>query len=103
MKKTFTKEELQEFLNELTLVRTRYRLVKEEQMPKGFFTSRDLAMKYNIVQRVSQRWISDSVARNELEVRFARRKTGVFVRKVPIYKFKTKKDEKSFKSRIKRQ
>jgi len=91
------------FLNELSNLRgfkSRYRAVKEEPMPNGFFSSADLAKKYNTVQRVTQRWISESIQRNELEIRFVRRSTnGVFVRKIPVYKFKTKANAKSFKSR----
>ena len=102
MKKTFTTRELREFINELTLVKPRYQKVREEQMPKGFFSSRDMAKKYGTVHRATQSLISDALARNELEVRFVRRRTnGVFVRKIPVYKFKTKAYEKSFKSRIK--
>lgn len=96
-----SKEKLSQFLNELS-VRTRYNPVKEEPMPKGFFSSAGLAKKYSTVQRVSQRWISEMMSDGILEVRFVRTKTnGVFVKKIPVYKFKRKADEKSFKSRFK--
>ena len=101
MKKTFTTQELEEFINELAH-RPRYGRVKEEQMPKGFFSSLDMAKQYNTVLRVSQRWISQLLMEGKLEVKFVRRKqNGVFVRKIPVYKFKTKAYEKSFKSRLK--
>jgi hypothetical protein len=102
MKKTFSKSDFQEFLNEMSAhgSNSRYRPVKEEPMPKGFFTSREMAKSYDTVHRVSQRWISELLSLGKLEVRFVRRKTnGVFVKKIPVYKFKTKADEKSFKSR----
>lgn len=100
--KTFTKEELREFMEELN-TSNRYVRAKEEPMPKGFFSSSDLAKKYNIAQRVSQRWLSESLAKNELEVKFVRRRASVVaVRRIPVYKFKSKADEKSFKSRHKR-
>ncbi len=91
-----------EFVNELN-VRHRYKPVKEEPMPKGFFSSAEMAKKYDTVQRVSQRWISFLMSMNALKVRFVRRKiNGVFVKKIPVYKFKQKADEKEFKSRLKR-
>jgi len=91
-----------EFLSELHAP-NRYIPVKEEPMPKGFFSSADLAKKYNTVQRVSQGWIALAMSMNALEVRFVRRRTnGVFVKKIPVYKFKHKSDEKEFKSRLKR-
>lgn len=97
MKKT----ELIQFVNELN-VRHRYRTMTEEPMPKGFFSSAELAKQYDTVQRVSQRWISQLMSEGKLEVRFVRRKTnGVFVKKIPVYKFKTKAYEKSFKSGLK--
>jgi hypothetical protein len=91
-----------EFVNELN-IRHRYNPVKEEPMPKGFFSSAEMAKKYDTVQRVSQRWISFLMGANALEVRFVRRRiNGVFVKKIPVYKFKHKADEKEFKSRLKR-
>jgi hypothetical protein len=91
-----------ELVNELN-IRHRYKPVKEEPMPKGFFSSAEMAKKYNTVQRVSQRWISFMMGANALEVRFVRRRiNGVFVKKIPVYKFKHKADEKEFKSRLKR-
>lgn len=90
-----------EFVNELN-VRNRYKRLKEEPMPKGFFSSAEMAKKYDTVQRVSQRWISFLMSMNALEVRFVRRKTNaLFVKKIPVYKFKHKADEKEFKSRLK--
>lgn len=90
-----------EFVNELN-VRHRYKRLEEEPMPKGFFSSAEMARKYDTVQRVSQRWISFLMSMNALEVRFVRRKTnGLFVKKIPVYKFKHKADEKEFKSRLK--
>ena len=42
------------------------------------------------------------MANGKLDVLFVRRKTnGVFVKKIPVYKFKTKAYEKSFKSGLK--
>jgi hypothetical protein len=91
-----------ELVNELN-IRHRYKPVKEEPMPKGFFSSAEMAKKYDTVQRVSQRWISFLMGANALEVRFVRRRiNGVFVKKIPVYKFKHKADEKEFKSRLKR-
>jgi hypothetical protein len=85
------------FVNEMNSFQ-RYKPVKEEPMPKGFFSSRELAKQYDIVQRVSQKWISQLMADGKLEVLFIRRKiNGVFVKKIPVYKFKTKAYEKSFK------
>lgn len=102
MKTKLAKGAEKKFLNELTSSRTRYRPVKEEDMPSGFFSTASLAKKYGIAHRVSQRWVSESLSLKELEVRFVRRKTNeFFVRKIPVYKFKTKTDEKSFKSRHK--
>lgn len=90
-----------EFVNELN-VRHRYKPVKEEPMPKGFFSSAEMAKQYDTVQRVSQRWISRLMSDGHLEVRFVRRKiNGVFVKKIPVYKFKKKTYEKSFKSGLK--
>jgi len=89
------------FVNELK-VRQRYSPVQEETMPKGFFSSADMAKQYSTVQRVSQRWLSQLMAEGKMEVRFVRRKiNGVFVKKIPVYKFKTKAYEKSFKSGLK--
>lgn len=91
-----------EFVNELN-VRFRYERLKEEPMPKGFFSSAEMAKQYDTVQRVSQRWISFLMSMNALEVKFVRRKSnGLFVKKIPVYKFKRKADEKEFKSRLKR-
>lgn len=90
-----------EFVNELN-VRHRYKPVKEEPMPTGFFSSAEMAKQYDTVQRVSQRWISRLMSDGHLEVRFVRRKiNGVFVKKIPVYKFKKKTYEKSFKSGLK--
>ena len=90
------------FVNEMNSFQ-RYKPVKEEPMPKGFFSSRELASQCDIVHRVSQRWISQMMEMNALEVRFVRRKiNGVFIKKIPVYKFKHKSDEKEFKSRLKR-
>ena len=98
------KLKFREFINELVASKSvRSDKVREEQMPSGFFSSADLAKQFNTVQRVSQKWISESLGMGELEVRFARRKTnGIFIKKIPIYKFKTKAYEKSFKGRHKR-
>lgn len=89
------------FVNELK-VRQRYAPVQEETMPKGFFSSAEMAKQYGTVQRVSQRWLSQLMSEGKMEVRFVRRKiNGVFVKKIPVYKFKTKSYEKSFKSGLK--
>lgn len=89
------------FINEMNSCR-RYKPVTEEPMPKGYFSSRELARQYGTVQRVSQKWISELMANGKLDVLFVRRKTnGVFVKKIPVYKFKTKAYEKSFKSGLK--
>lgn len=89
------------FVNEMNSFQ-RYKPVTEEPMPKGFFSSRELASQYDTVHRVSQRWISQLMADGKLEVLFVRRKiNGVFVKKIPVYKFKTKAYEKSFKSGLK--
>jgi hypothetical protein len=102
MKKNLTKDGLALLLNELSSMKSRYRRVKEETMPTGFFSTAELAKQYDTVQRVTQRWVSESLSLGELEVRFVRMNTnGVFIRKTPVYKFKTKKHEKSFKSRHK--
>ena len=104
MKKNLTKDGLALLLNELSSMKSRYRRVKEETMPNGFFSTADLAKRYGTVQRVTQKWVSESLSLGELEVRFVRRNTnGVFVKKIPVYKFKTKKHEKSFKGRHKRE
>jgi hypothetical protein len=98
-----TKTKFSQFINELLAEKAfRYKKVKEESMPTGFFSSADLAKRCNIAHRVSQRWISEGLSLGELEVRFSRRKINdLFVKKIPIYKFKTKADEKSFKGRHK--
>lgn len=95
------KVNLTQLMNEMN-VRHQCRLMQEEKMPKGFFSSAEMARQYDTVQRVSQRWISQLMSEGKLEVQFVRRKTnGVFVKKIPVYKFKTKAYEKSFKSRFK--
>ncbi len=102
--KNLTKDGLAVLMNELTSMKSRYRPVREEKRPTGFFSTAEIAKRYNIAHRVSQRWVSESLSLGELEVKFVRINTnGVFVRKSPVYKFKTKKDEKSFKSRHKRE
>ncbi len=102
MKKNLTKEGLAVLMNELTAMKSRYRPVQEEKRPTGFFSTAEMAKKYGIAHRVMQRWVSESVSLGEMEVRFVRRKTnGWFVRKSPVYKFKTKAHAKSFKSRHK--
>jgi hypothetical protein len=102
MRKNLTKEGLGVLLNELTAMKSRYRPVKEEKMPTGFFSTAEMAKKYGIAHRVMQKWVSESLSLKELEVRFVRRRTNEwFVRKIPVYKFKTKADAKSFKSRHK--
>lgn len=96
-----SKADYKVFINEMNSYQ-RYRPVTEEPMPKGFFSSRELASQCGTVHRVSQRWISQLMADGKLEVRFVRRKiNGVFVKKIPVYKFKTKAYEKSFKSGLK--
>lgn len=98
-----TKTKFREFINEINSFRNRYIPVKEEPMPKGFFSSAEMARQYNTVQRVSQRWISELMSDGKLEVKFVRRKINeVFIKKIPVYKFKTKAYEKSFKSGLKR-
>lgn len=95
------KTDFNRFINELRADR-RYIPVKEEKMPAGFFSSAEVARRYDIAQRVSQKLIADLMSKGKLEVRFVRRKTnGVFTKKIPVYKFKLKSDEKSFKSRLK--
>jgi hypothetical protein len=96
------KTDFNRFINELKGDR-RYKPVTEEEMPKGFFSSAELARSYGIVQRVSQKWISELMAEEKMEVLFVRRKiNGTFIKKIPVYKFKNKSDEKEFKSRHKR-
>jgi|LauGreDrversion4_2_1035121.scaffolds.fasta_scaffold03055_5 hypothetical protein len=98
-----TKTKFREFINEINSYRNRYIPVKEETMPKGFFSSAEMAKQYNTVHRVSQRWISELMSEGKLEVLFVRRTINkVFVKRIPVYKFKTKAYEKSFKSRLKR-
>jgi hypothetical protein len=95
------KTDFNHFINELKGDR-RYTPVTEEKMPTGFFSSAELAKSYNTVQRVSQRWISELMSEEKMTVLFVRRKiNGTFVKKIPVYKFKKKSDEKEFKSRHK--
>jgi len=102
MKHTFTKIELNRFLNEMT-TRSRYRKVTEEPLKKGYFSSRDISIKYDIVQRIVQRKLNALLEKGRLDVVMARRRVSpIVIRNVPCYKFKFKSDEKSFKSHAKR-
>lgn len=99
---TFTKKELQKFLNEMT-VRSRYRRVTEEPLKKGYYTSKDISIKYDIVQRIVQRMLSDLLQKGRLDYIMARRKVSpIAIKLVPCYKFKFKSDEASFKGYNKR-
>lgn len=99
---TFTKSELQNFLNEIT-VRSKYRKVSEEPLKKGYLTSKDISTKYGIVHRIVQRKLSELLEKGRLDMVMARRKVSpLVIRNVPCYKFKFKSDEKSFKGYIKR-
>jgi hypothetical protein len=76
--------------------------MEEEPLPKGFFSSKDIARKYATHHRRVQYLISELMFQKRLFVQFVRRKTnGLFVKRIPVYKFKNKTDEKSFKSRLK--
>lgn len=89
---------LQNFLNELSATKVRYRKVTEEPTPKGYLSSKELARKFEMNHRVCQRKISEYLADEKLEVVWARKRISVLaVRKVPCYKFKKKSYEKSFK------
>jgi hypothetical protein len=102
MKRLFTKKEWRNFLNELTVVKNRYRPVEEEAVPKGYYSSSEMALKYKKNHRVCQRLINEHLKQGKLSVIWARRKSGIAIRKVPCYKFKKKSYEKSFQSRPKR-
>lgn len=98
------KQDLLNIINEINRERkkTNYIAVEVEELPKGYFSSRELSRKYNIQKRRVQEKISEELERRTLLVKFVRLATnGIFVRKTPVYKFKNKKDEKSFKSRLK--
>jgi hypothetical protein len=86
-----------QFLNELNGIRTRYKRVTEECVPAGYFSSREISSKFKMNHRVCQRKVSEYLAEGKLDVVWARRKSGLAIRKCPCYKFKKKSYEKSFK------
>ena len=98
------KRELLNIINEINQDRKapRYTPVQEEPLPKGYFTSSDLSRKYAIHRRRIQFLISEELGLGRLMVQFVRRRiNGLFIKRIPVYKFKRKSDEKSFKSRLK--
>lgn len=97
------KRELLNIINEINSDKKarHYNHLQEEKLPKGYFTSRDLSKKYAIHRRRMQYLISDELAEGRLLVQFVRRRiNGLFIKRVPVYKFKRKDHEKSFKSRL---
>jgi hypothetical protein len=86
-----------QFLNELSNYSTRYKRVTEEEIPSQYYSSRDISKKFGMNHRVCQRKISEYLADEKLSVLWARRRSGLAIRKMPCYKFKKKSYEKSFK------
>lgn len=86
-----------QFLNELSNSASRYKRVTEESVPPQYYSSRDISKKFGMNHRVCQRKISEYLADGKLSVIWARRRSGLAIRKMPCYKFKKKSYEKSFK------
>lgn len=98
------KRELLNIINEINQDRKsrNYNHAQEEPLPKGYFSSSEISKKYSIHRRSAQSLISEQLGLGRLFVQFVRRRTnGLFVKRIPVYKFKNKSHEKSFKSRLK--
>lgn len=96
------KQELLRLINEInSSKKSTYTPVKEEEMPSGYFTSKQFAKKYKLHRRDAQRIISVALEDGKLLVRMVRVRTNIFVKRIPVYKFKRKSYETSIKSRLK--
>lgn len=96
------KQDLLRIINEINSSKKgNYNPVKEEKMPAGYFTSKEFGKKYKLHRRDAQRVISMALEEGKLLVKMVRVRTNIFVKRIPVYKFKRKSYETSIKSRLK--
>ena len=75
------------FLNELHF-RDVQRMM-EEKIPKGFFTTKELAKKINKSRRTTNTLINNLIEEGKIEVRFFRAKLSpITIRKTVFYRYK---------------